>query len=401
MPRQTGIPAALKKYGVKYETVPGWRTRGSASFNPRGVVCHWTAGPRNAKGRPSLNVVTYGRPGLSGPLCQVYLDRNGVAVVVAAGRANHAGSGGYRGLSGNSSVFGIEAECGGDGDWTDAQREAYPKVVAALVSLTGRSEKYVCGHNEWTTRKIDIRDWPMSKMRSEVKAVLAGKGFKPGKGGGGGGSQYTVVNKTAPLGLYDRDPKSGHTRVADWQKNALGYTGKSVDGYFGPGTERDTKALQRQLGVKDDGLVGDDTMSAWEKAGKPKLGKSTPAPKPSPKPAPKPSGKVPGPGHAFPWPKGHYIGPKSGPDRSHSGFYDRAANGRTDREWIKEFVRQLDRRGWSVGKGKTYLTKHGNDGLYGTELGDLIEAFQREQGLTVDRLGGREVWDEAFHRPVS
>ena len=359
MPRQTGIPAALKKYGVKYETVPGWRTRGSSSFNPKGVVCHWTAGPRNAKGRPSLNVVTYGRPGLSGPLCQVYLDRNGVAVVVAAGRANHAGRGGYKGLSGNSSVFGIEAECGGDGDWTDAQRREYPKVVAALVSLTGRSEKYVCGHNEWTTRKIDIRDWPMPKMRSEVKAVLAGKGFKPGKGGGGGGSQYTVVNKTAPLGLYDKDPKS-HTRIADWQKDALGYTGKKVDGYFGPGTEKDTKALQRQLGVKDDGLVGDDTMSAWKKAGKPKLKKSAPS---------KPKGKP------FPLPKGHFYYTVDKRSIVHSGYWKK------DRPAIREIQKK-------VGTGV--------DGGYGTRTKSAVIAWQKKNGLKADGAVGAATWERMF-----
>ena len=365
MPRQTGIPAALKKYGVKYETVPGWRTRGSSSFNPRGVVCHWTAGPRNAKGRPSLNVVTYGRPGLSGPLCQVYLDRKGVAVVVAAGRANHAGSGGYKGLSGNSSVFGIEAECGGDGDWTDAQRREYPKVVAALLSLTGRSEKYVCGHNEWTTRKIDIRDWPMSKMRSEVKAVLAGKGFKPGKGGGGGGSQYTVVNKTAPLGLYDRDPKSGHTRVADWQKNALGYTGKKADGFFGPDTDRDTRALQRQLGVKADGLVGDDTMSAWEKAGKPK-------------PAPKP--KTP----AFPLPSGHWYGVESSNPKNHSGYHAK------DRAGIRQLQQGLKDRNWKISV----------DGRYGPATRQIVTSFQRKAGIRVDGACGKQTWDAIFNKPL-
>lgn len=361
MPRQTGIPAALKKYGVRYETVPGWRTRGSASFNPKGVVCHWTAGPRNAKGRPSLNVVTYGRPGLSGPLCQVYLDRNGVAVVVAAGRANHAGRGGYKGLSGNSSVFGIEAECGGDGDWTDAQREAYPKVVAALVSLTGRSEKYVCGHNEWTTRKIDIRDWTMTKMRSEVKAVLAGKGFKPGKGGGGG-SQYTVVNKTAPLGLYDRDPKSGHTRVADWQKNALGYTGKKVDGFFGPGTERDTIALQKRLGVKADGLVGDDTVRAWERS---KAGGSKPAPKP------KPSGGAP----KFPLPKGHWYYTEDRRNTVHSGYWEK------DRAAIREIQKK-------VGTGV--------DGGYGAKTKSAVARWQKKNGLKADGAVGAVTWKKMF-----
>lgn len=133
-----------------------------------------------------------------------------------------------------------------------------------------------------------------------------------------------------------------------------------------------------------------------------KSGGSKPAPKPTPTPKPKPKGEAPGPGHAFPWPKNHYIGPKEWSDRSRSGFYDRTANGKTDREWIKEFVRQLDRRGWSVGKGKTYLTKYGNDGLYGTELEALIEAFQKEQGLSpVDGLGGRDTWNEAFFGDVT
>jgi len=303
----------------------------------------------------------------------VYLDRNGVAVVVAAGRANHAGSGGYKGLSGNSSVFGIEAECGGDGDWTDAQRREYPKVVAALLSLTGRSEKYVCGHNEWTTRKIDIRDWPMSKMRSEVKAVLAGKGFKPGKGGGGGGSQYTVVNKTAPLGLYDRDPKSGHTRVADWQKNALGYTGKKADGFFGPDTDRDTRALQRQLGVKADGLVGDDTMSAWEKAGKPKLKKSAPQ-------KPKPSGNAP----KFPLPKGHWYGVESKNPKNHSGYYQK------DRAGIRQLQQGLRDRNWKISV----------DGIYGPATRRIVTSFQRKAGIRVDGAVGQQTWTAIFTKPL-
>lgn len=54
---------------------------------------HWTAGPSKSKARPSLRVVTNGRPGLPRPLCNVYLDRKGVAVIVAPGRANYAGYG--------------------------------------------------------------------------------------------------------------------------------------------------------------------------------------------------------------------------------------------------------------------------------------------------------------------
>lgn len=136
----------------------------------------------------------------------------------------------------------------------------------------------------------------------------------------------------------------------------------------------------------------DDTRS-WG-LGKPSS--STPAkPKPS-------KGKAPGPGYDFPWPSGHYIGPKSGPDRSHSGFYkNRKWSGQFDEFWLKALPEQLIERGWSIGKGKSYLTKHGIDGRYGAEYKALITAFQREQGIGVDGLGGRETWDEAFKGDVT
>ena len=373
MPRQTGIPAALKKYGVKYETVPGWRTRGSASFNPKGVVCHWTAGPRNAKGRPSLNVVTYGRPGLSGPLCQVYLDRNGVAVVVAAGRANHAGSGGYKGLSGNSSVFGIEAECGGDGDWTAAQRREYPKVVAALLSLTGRSEKYVCGHNEWTTRKIDIRDWTMSRMRSEVRAIRAGKGFKPGEaGGGGGGSTYESAKAkhavgSRVMGLYD-----GGTDVRWLQeqlKKLKRYKGGKVDGLFGPALKSAVEHYQKSRGLAVDGLAGKDTIGAL-KSGKKKVA--------APKPAPKPKGE------SFPLSKGHWYGVESSNPKNHSGYWPK------DRAGIRQLQQGLRGRNWKITV----------DGRYGPATRDIVRAFQKKAGIRVDGAVGAETWAAIFNKPL-
>lgn len=171
----TRLPDALHRRGLTVEVVPGWETRSAGTFNPRGAVCHWTAGPRTGD-RPSLHVVTYGRSDLAGPLCNVFLSRAGVAVVVAAGRANHAGEGSWRGLAGNSSVFGTEAENSGSGEWTAAQRWAYPRICAAYLDLIAtRDMAWICGHNEWApTRKIDIRDWPMPAMRTQVAAVLAG-----------------------------------------------------------------------------------------------------------------------------------------------------------------------------------------------------------------------------------
>lgn len=179
-----GLPDALRARGLTVELVPGWETRSAGSFNPKGAVCHWTAGPAKTKGRPSLRVCIDGRPGIPGPLCNVFLDRNGVAVVVAAGRANHAGNGDWKGLVGNSAVFGTEAECAGPDDWTDAQRQAYPRVNAAYCDLGGFDESMVCGHAEWAdvrpqkdgmrSRKSDINGWPMDAMRAQVRAVLTG-----------------------------------------------------------------------------------------------------------------------------------------------------------------------------------------------------------------------------------
>lgn len=170
------LPAALKARGLKVETVPGWETRSAGSFNPKGAVCHWTAGPAGTKGRPSLGICVNGRADLPGPLCNVYLDRNGVAVVVAAGRANHAGAGSWRGVTGNSAFFGTEAEARSAADFTPAQREAYPRVCAAYCDIGRFGADMVCGHYEYATpkgRKTDPQGYTMDDMRRQVAALLA------------------------------------------------------------------------------------------------------------------------------------------------------------------------------------------------------------------------------------
>jgi N-acetylmuramoyl-L-alanine amidase len=172
--RHLKLPDALRRYGLTVELVPGWETRGSDAFNPRGSVAHHTAGPRTGD-RPSLAICVRGRSDLPGPLCQVFLCRHGHAIVVAAGRANHAGRGGWRGLVGNSSVFGCEAEDDGDGTWTQAQLWAYPRVHAAFHSLPGMADAgYCCGHKEWTSRKPDPGGIAMSDFRSQVADLCAG-----------------------------------------------------------------------------------------------------------------------------------------------------------------------------------------------------------------------------------
>lgn len=178
MGAQLGLPDALRARGLTVEVVPGWETRSAGSFNPKGAICHWTAGPAKSTTRPSLSICTKGRADLPGPLCNVYLDRNGVAVVVAAGRANHAGAGSWRGVTGNSSFFGTECEAAGPDDFTAAQRWAYPRVNAAYADLGGFGADMVAGHSEYATpkgRKQDINGYTMTNMRADTASVLAGQ----------------------------------------------------------------------------------------------------------------------------------------------------------------------------------------------------------------------------------
>lgn len=181
MPHQTGLADWLRNAGLAVVEVDGWKTRGSSSFNPGGVVCHHTAGGPSGD-IPSLRVLIHGRSDLPGPLCQIGLARSGTCYVVAAGRANHAGSGGWKGLVGNSSVWGIEAENRGTNaaePWKPAQLEAYHVLAAVLQEHTvkGPDEDYVCGHKEWApNRKVDPHTLSMSEFRAIVAAILGGEG---------------------------------------------------------------------------------------------------------------------------------------------------------------------------------------------------------------------------------
>jgi hypothetical protein len=169
--RLLGLPDALARFGLQVEVVPGWETRGSAAFNPGCTVGHHTAG--SSRGiRPSLRVVVEGRSDLPGPLCNTYTDRNGVAVVVAAGRANHAGRGGFRGLVGNSAAIGHEAEDEGDGHWTRAQLDAFPRVHAAHLWLLRRDASWYCSHRTWTPRKPDPAGLPDTDLQRQIHHLL-------------------------------------------------------------------------------------------------------------------------------------------------------------------------------------------------------------------------------------
>jgi N-acetylmuramoyl-L-alanine amidase len=160
--RDLEIANDLRAAGLRVVECDGWQDRGSSDFNPRGSVNHHTAGSANGT-CPSLNGVIHGHSGsASGPLANVLQSRepdgNDIFYVVAAGRANHAGEGGWKGLSGNSSVYGLEIEHTG----VDPLPEGRQKLAARFHAALARglySESMVCQHREWApNRKIDAAE---------------------------------------------------------------------------------------------------------------------------------------------------------------------------------------------------------------------------------------------------
>jgi len=178
----TGLADRLRARGVTVVEIAGWQTRGSATFDPDGSVNHHTAGSAIGAA-PSLTICIYGRPDVPGPLAQVLLGRDLVAYLIAAGRANHAGLGGWRGLVGNSSVHGLEIEhTGAAGATSPAQLEVAVQIHAAFLEAPGQSRDagLVCQHFEWApTRKVDFRElnppYTPASFRAAIVAALAPK----------------------------------------------------------------------------------------------------------------------------------------------------------------------------------------------------------------------------------
>lgn len=174
----TWLADVLRAANLPVIEIAGWKTRGHGEMvaEVRGVLLHHTAGPA-AGNYPSLGVVRDGRPGLEGPLANLGLGRDGSWIVIAAGQAWHAGTGSYAWCprdQGNRYLIGVEAESVGTrDDWTPAQRENYPRGVAALLEHLGLPAERVIGHKEWApSRKIDPAFWDLDQFRRTVASLM-------------------------------------------------------------------------------------------------------------------------------------------------------------------------------------------------------------------------------------
>lgn len=167
---------AARMTGYPVVELPQWRTRGHGGMRAVEVVVgHHTATSDKAGGDyPSQRIVTSGRSDLPGPLCNLGLGRSGAVYIVAAGTAWHAGASTWCGFKDlNDESIGIEAESAGYGGWTAAQRDAYPRLVAACLHYMRRGAERYGGHKDVCIPKgrkpdpvgIDTR-WMQDTVRS-------------------------------------------------------------------------------------------------------------------------------------------------------------------------------------------------------------------------------------------
>ncbi|MEP6827955.1 MAG: N-acetylmuramoyl-L-alanine amidase [Aestuariivirga sp.] len=169
------LPSVLRKAGLKVVEQPQWQTRGHGEIGPiKMIVCHHTAD--NARSNaPSLGEVTNGRSDLAGPLAQLVLGRDGTFFVICAGKAWHAGSGSWKGITaGNECAIGIEAENSGYTKgpnaeaWSEVQLTAYAKGCAALADYAKIKTNMVIGHKEWAPKRKVDPTFDMNAFRTRV-----------------------------------------------------------------------------------------------------------------------------------------------------------------------------------------------------------------------------------------
>ncbi|MFD5570501.1 N-acetylmuramoyl-L-alanine amidase [Streptomyces cadmiisoli] len=172
---------ALRAEGVPFTELEGWTTRGRDQatgkvFGPvHGSLNHHTAG------RDSLQAIAYQgqSAAVPAPLSHTYLPKSGRLVLVAAGRANHAGPAALNSFTaikeetaiptpskasgtvdGNDSLYGIEVENLGDGKdtYTRAQYDTWVRYNAAICRHHSWKSWSVAGHLETSVEgKVDPR----------------------------------------------------------------------------------------------------------------------------------------------------------------------------------------------------------------------------------------------------
>lgn len=156
----------LRDAGLDVVEVDGWETRarGSGGYDgsaPWAVLWHHTASQTSAEN--DVGYICYGCP--DAPVSNLYLARDGIVWVCAAGATNTNGTGGPFSVSRgtvpqdrmNEYAVSIEAANNGVGEpWPAVQIDAYFATSLALTDWLGLEPTDISTHYSWTPgRKID------------------------------------------------------------------------------------------------------------------------------------------------------------------------------------------------------------------------------------------------------
>jgi hypothetical protein len=254
----TWLPEVLLDAELRVAEVPGWEDRGLGDVGPTfGVLCHHTAG-RKIGNMPALRTLIEGRPDLKGPLAQLGLGRDGTFYVVAAGKAQHAGTGMWMGArQGNTNFIGIEAENTGQRDdpWPAVQVDAYKRGVAAILRRAGLGPERCAGHKEYALphgRKPDPA-LDMNAFRADVAAIMAGTVPTPPPIP----AQELAPHASTPPRPTLRRARAGRSSEHAALVRALqAVLGLAQSGVFDAPTEARVRAFQRESGLVPDGIIG-------------------------------------------------------------------------------------------------------------------------------------------------
>jgi hypothetical protein len=176
--RAVWLADILTDAGLTVRPYPGWETRGKNDLDPMGVMLHHTVTkPTTADVTVDKMLAVTGSSTTPAPLANYSTNRDGTISIIAAGTANHGGSGRWDGVSGNRYFFGDEMKNLGTSSepWPAVQLESARRAAAAILNHIGAPAQMLCGHKEYATpagRKVDPHSLNMNMERDRVAALM-------------------------------------------------------------------------------------------------------------------------------------------------------------------------------------------------------------------------------------
>lgn len=179
---QRWMVAEFRAAGLEVIVVDGWENRGrpasTGHYDPReGVTNHHTGATTTAeRPGPTLQTLITGRPDLPGPLAPWSVRHDGVVVVIAAGRCNHAGRVGkpvpfaVMGADGNAIFMGDEIDTDGTQQMPEAQRHAVAVTNRVYLEHFDKPVERVHRHADISgTGKWDLGSLTTKQLRDDVQ----------------------------------------------------------------------------------------------------------------------------------------------------------------------------------------------------------------------------------------